>query len=503
MNYFSVNNFDDLELVLKERNVDEKLSLAVEKCFLNFQIHSVEVKPHGLIFHFTQNNSYIFISNEKMKNLEEKTLNIFLNFSKFNKPKVYDSESLVALCQPFEKIGFEINDQIGYKFILKNDKYILEIDLEPSIKSGQHGRIMLYDRSGKYLKTLNNIYLKSILDVKNLIDESLKKYLSYVNFPKNENSSLKKMMDNYEAEELFNLDYKFIENKNTIEIFNNKVHYKISKFVQYPLEYLLISEQNDNVLLCKRLTNDKNDNKHVLKHIIDRHKLLSQKIFENASNVDLLKLKKEFIKKDYKNNNEKIDNISSVEKLYDYMNNHDMSISDTFFDYLKAATKQKKLVSIHFNKPYLMLEFDNGSLEVKMEAEFSHFVGNIPHFYWKPKKYMFTIENLRKLIPLNREKADIVEVKMLKNFKKLSLLGFKDISSREDDIKRSVILNKGIYTYKIHSNGSIFRACDKMKYSVLLEEGSYLYNIQEYEEALQLVLDNYKKYSKAYGFQIN
>lgn len=475
-------NFVDLNGL----NVDKEIMKAVEKAFEDHRITDVFANGKSFIFEFGKQNRYLKASFNKINDLKNTILS---QLSQNIEIKIYDPHVTLAAITHLEKIGFKLEDYDDhYKVELTNGIYKLTIELKPYDKYNEHGRAMLY-KNDKYVSTVDHQRLYTAKDAINFV-----KKLS-------ENSEILKIIKEEsvefipEKEELYNLGFKEKEENDKILIVREDVSYVISINELEIGKYLTIESDCDTIFV-ERLSNK--DLTKAFKHVLERHsyeEFLLEKDGEQFS-----KVKKDFLEKEYPQDESTFKG-SETEKLYDFFLIHDMSTSDTLFDYLKAAVKQEILVSISFHKPNLKIILKNGEIDVKMKIDFSHMIGNKPFFIWKPKNYIKTIEEMRSLIKVKREKADIAEVKTTNTFKKLKILGFSDISTKEDIVNRSIILKKGIYSYEIYSDGSVLRNCKKMKYSVLFAEMGYLHNLGEYEGALQMVLENYRKYSKEYGFQ--
>lgn len=471
---------------LNNLHMDVEMMNAINAAFEEHRITYVFASENSFLFEFSNENKSLKISFDNINKLKETLLS---QLSKKVKIKTYDPHVTLSVITQLEKLGFILKDYNDfYTAELSMGPYTLGIELKPYEKYKEHGRAIL-SKNGEYLSTLEHRRLYTAKDASDFV-KSVSKNKELLNI-------VEELASEFipEKEELYNLGFKEIKVGSTTNIVRDDISYVILIKENEIGKYLIVECDCDTIFVER--TSQTNLTK-AFKHILER--TCYEEFLSEKEGGDFSKIKKDFLEKEYPQDESTFKG-SETEKLYDFFLIHDMSTSDTLFDYLKAAVKQEILESVSFNKPNLKIVLKNGEIEVKMKIDFSHMIGNKPFFVWKPKNYIRTIEEIRSLIKVKREKADMAEVKTTNTFKKLKILGFLDGSTKEDNINRSIILKKGIYSYEVHSDGSILRVCKKMKYSILLKEIGYLHNLGEYESALEVILENYRKHSKESGFQ--
>lgn len=482
MAYEHLKNKEDFLLFLdfEKIAIDSELKDLLSKLFDNHTILHVEKtgeissgKFH-LNFLMSRKKMNLVLNKEGLSEPNERIIQRLKKLSLSEPLNIYSTDSLLPLCAPLTKYGFVIEDQIEYKIRLTRDNESITIDLTPSDLSGHHGRSTLYSKQEgddwRYVTTIASLNLKSLEDVKSLIDKT--------------SLDLEKRYNKEESEEL------------SEELYNLGCTSTITLEKLGSNTYAYIVEDG-NVVRCL-----KGDTTIALEYLIDRANFKFA-LLERDDSFD--QEKNLFLQKDY----EILQFFSQdgVDKLYDFFINHDLSVSDIFYEYLKEATKNGKLISIDFKKSKigkkLEIKFSEGDLNVELEPEFSHYINKKPIFFWKPINYIGSIQSIKKITKVKTEKADMIEIKMSNIYKKLLKYGLKDISTKEDNIKRRIFLNKGLYTYQIFSDGKIILSYEKRdrSHEIVLEDGYYLQTVEEYEQALSKVFVNYAKFSKEYGFQ--
>ena len=196
-----------------------------------------------------------------------------------------------------------------------------------------------------------------------------------------------------------------------------------------------------------------------------------------------------FLEKEYDEIN--LDGQEIDGKLYDFFTIHDIEMSDLYTHLKKMSAN---IESIEFLKPNLIIHFKNEDISLKLEAKLSHYVDKNPIFLWKLSTQKFV--KLKNIIKVqDSDKADFLSIYNSDNYNWFLKYKFKNISNKEDSIKRRIKLSKNEYTYLIENNGKIYRNFNKgdRNICVLLADFGYLETIKEYDIVLKFALDNYKK----------